>query len=135
MEQFYTELKYPVWQFAKDTGIDKTLTEAIKYTTRYLDKSLEEDKIKATEYLDSLIKLGEYYPCNWYKRANLSYIHQYVDQLPETSRKTLNLLIQGYFKDVKETIDPPVYDPEASNKEYLTHCSTCQQSVILITLR
>lgn len=125
MEQFYTELKYPVWQFAKDAGIDKTLTEAIKYTTRYLDKSLEEDKIKATEYLDSLIKLGEYYPCNWYKRANLSYIHQYVDQLPETSRKTLNLLIQGYFKDVKETIDPPVYDPKASNKEYLTHCPTC----------
>ena len=125
MEQFYTELSYPVWQFAKDADLDKTLTETIKYTVRYLDKNQENDKNKAVEYLDSLMKLGEYYPCNWYKRANLSYINRFLDQFPKDSKKTLKLLIQGYFKDTKETIDPPVYDPEASNKEYLTHCSSC----------
>ena len=51
MEQFYRELTYPVWQFAKDTGIDKTLTEAFKYLVRYLDKNQEEDKNKAREEL------------------------------------------------------------------------------------
>lgn len=125
MEQFYRELKYPVWQFAKDINIDVPLTEAIKYTLRYGDKLLEEDKVKAKEYLNTLRSFEEYYPCNWYKKDNLGAIHSFIEQLNETDKERVKTIIEGRFKDAIESLDPSIYDSDDSNKEYLTHCSTC----------
>lgn len=126
MEQFYRELAYPVWQFAKDTGIDKTLTEAFKYLVRYLDKNQEEDKNKAIEYISTLRSKDEYFPCNWYNIENLKFITPFLEQFDKKQKPVLRNLLDGHYKDVLEYLNPEIFEQKNQEKEYLTHaCTAC----------
>ena len=126
MEQFYRELAYPVWQFAKDIGIDKTLTEAFKYLIRYLDKNQESDKNKAIEYLNTLRSKDEYYSCYWYNVDNLEFITPFLEQFDEKQVPILRNLLDGHYKDVLGYLNPSIFEQQNQEKEYLTHaCTAC----------
>lgn len=126
MEQFYRELTYPVWQFAKDISIDKTLTEAFKYLVRYLDKNQESDKDKAIEYLNTLRSKDEYYPCNWYNAENLEFITPFLEQFDKKQKPVIRNLLDGHYKDVLEYLNPSLFEQKNQEKEYLTHaCTAC----------
>lgn len=126
MEQFYRELTYPVWQFAKDIGIDKTLTEAFKYLIRYLDKNQEDDKNTAIEYLKTLRSKDEYYPCYWYNIDNLEFITPFLEQFDKKQKPVISNLLDGHYKDVIDYLNSGIFEQETKEKEYLTHaCTAC----------